>query len=47
MIEWIAGTIILIFVTPVILSGLMSCFIDLRSKEYANNNKKQTNNNRR
>lgn len=47
MIEWIAGTIILIFVTPVILSGLMSCFIDLRSKGDANNNKKQTNNNRR
>jgi hypothetical protein len=25
----------------------MSCFIDLRSKEDANNNKGQTNNNRR
>ena len=47
MIEWIAGTIILIFVTPVVLSGLMSCFIDLRSKENANNNKRKTNNNRR
>jgi hypothetical protein len=47
MIEWIAGTIILIFVAPVILSGIMSCFIDLRSKENANNNKRQANNNRR
>ena len=47
MIEWIAGTIILIFVAPVILSGIMSCFIDLRSKENANSNKRQTNNNRR
>jgi hypothetical protein len=25
----------------------MSCFIDLRSKEDANNNKRKTNNNRR
>lgn len=47
MIEWIAGTIILIFVAPVILSGIMSCFIDLRSKGNANNNKGQANNNRR
>lgn len=47
MIEWIAGTIISIFVLPVILSGLMSCFIDLRSKGNANNNKRKTNNNRR
>ena len=47
MIEWIAGTIILIFVTPVILSGIISCFTDFRSKENANNNKRQANNNRR
>lgn len=47
MIEWIAGTIIMVFVIPVVLSGLMSCFIDLRSKGDANNNKRKTNNNRR
>ena len=47
MIEWIAGTIIMMFVIPVVLSGIMSCFIDLRSKEDANNNKRKTNNNRR
>lgn len=47
MIEWIAGTIISIFVAPVILSGIMSCFIDLRSKGNANYNKRQANNNRR
>lgn len=47
MIEWIAGTIIMVFVIPVVLSGIMSCFIDLRSKENANNNKRKTNNNRR
>lgn len=47
MIEWIAGTIIMVFVIPVVLSGIMSCFIDLRSKEDANNNKRKTNNNRR
>lgn len=46
MIEWICGFLIVLFTAPVILSGIMSCFVDER-KNHADNNKGQKNNNRR
>ena len=45
MIEWICGTIIVLFTFPVILSGILSSLMDGGTN--ANNNKRQKNNNRR